>query len=119
MTVYQPYQTPQGTGSGSPLRFLKSATHRTTKSTLDGDFSDGEQRAQALQSLPDLNGYSAVFMSGLSPCVIIKSASSNPEIVPLNIGAMKSVSRFQSEDSVKGFLYTDEHVRKTFPGAYS
>lgn len=54
-------------------------------------------------------------MSGLSPCVVIKSASSDPEILPLETGGIKSISSFQSADNARGFLYVDEQVRETIP----
>jgi len=54
-------------------------------------------------------------MSGLSPCVILKTASTNPEIVPLEVGGTKSFSSFQSPEIIKGFLYVDDQVRDTNP----
>lgn len=52
-------------------------------------------------------------MSGLSPCVIIKSASTNPEIMPLEVGGTKSFSNIQSQDNFRTFLYVDDQVRES------
>ena len=71
---------------------------------------DLQERRLPLRSLHDISGYSAVFMPGQSPCLIIKSASSLPIVIDMCDSSVQSLTQLHSPTCQKGFLYVDGEV---------
>ncbi len=79
--------------------------------------NDGEQRTiHPLRTVHDIGTYSAVFVPGISPSFIIKSASSVPQVISLKGGAIRSLSGFNTSSCEQGFCYIDAQVR--FPNMF-
>ena len=60
--------------------------------------------------MSELDGHTTVFMSGTSPCVILKTAATYPQIIPLNVGPTKKFSGIRTKDQAGRFLYVDDKV---------
>ena len=115
LIIYQPYQSPIEGSQDTSLRFLKIPNpHLPSVPKEDPTDIDERQhdRRQPLRSLHDVDGYSAVFMPGQSPCFIIKSASSPPAVIDMRGGAVKSLTQLHSPSCQKGFLYIDGEVSR-------
>ena len=113
LVIYQPYQSPIEGSKDTSLRFLKIPNPHLASISRE-EPADVEERQQewrqALRSLHDVNGYSAVFMPGESPCFIIKSASSPPRVIDMCDSSVKSLTQLHSPTCQKGFLYIDGEV---------
>ncbi|CAF9940116.1 MAG: mRNA cleavage and polyadenylation factor subunit, partial [Alectoria fallacina] len=110
LIIYQPYQSPIEGSKDTSLRFLKIPNPHlpSIPNEDDADVEKEQQgRLQHLRSLHDVGGYSAVFMLGQSPCFIIKSASSPPQVIDMCGGSVKSLTELHSPTCHKGFLYID------------
>jgi hypothetical protein len=73
----------------------------------------------ALRLLPDVGGYSAIFMAGGSPSFVVKDASSLPRIVSLRGEGVRRLSGLNSRECEAGFVWVDTAVRHkylVFPG---
>ncbi|KAL8822748.1 MAG: hypothetical protein Q9191_006522 [Dirinaria sp. TL-2023a] len=111
ITMYQPYQGPKEEGSNITLRFHKIAN---TGLPLPPDANDIEEGSrQALRIIPNLGGYSTVFLPGLSPTFILKPATSTPQIVPLRSGDIRSLSGLNVQHCENGFVYVDKDCNIT------
>ncbi|MCJ1355725.1 MAG: mRNA cleavage and polyadenylation factor subunit [Icmadophila ericetorum] len=108
ITIYQPFQCPVAGKSITTLRFVKLSIPRNLEAFEDG-LENGyhEEPAQILRAIQDLNGYSAVCVSGPNPSLIIKSASSLPKIIPLKLKGIRSLSGFHTQGCPKGLIYVD------------
>ena len=107
--MYQPYQGPKEEGSNITLRFHKIAN---TQLPLPLDTNDiiEEGSGQALRLIPNVGGYSTVFLSGSSPSFILKPASSTPQVIPLRNGEISSLSGLHVQNCENGFTYVDKDV---------
>ena len=65
---------------------------------------------QALHVVSELGGCTVVFVSGTSPCVILKTAATPPQVISLNVGPTKKFSGMCNKDQAGKFLYVDEKV---------
>lgn len=72
--------------------------------------ADEQNRSQPLRAVSDIGGYSTVFVAGVSPSFILKSASTLPRVFGLRGNAVKSMSGFNTEGCHKGFVYIDFEV---------
>ena len=70
------------------------------------------QKPAALKVLPNVGGYSAVFMAGGSPSFVIKDASSLPRIVSLRGEGVRRLSGLNSRKCEAGFAWVDTTVRR-------
>ena len=116
LIIYQPYQSPIQGSTDTSLRFLKIANpHLPSVPKEDNeDAEEGQQeRRQPLRSLHEVGGYSVVFMLGQSPCFIIKSASSPPQVTDLCDGPIRSLTQLHSPKCQNSFLYIDGEVSRT------
>ena len=75
----------------------------------DSNF-DVSKNKHPLRVLQDVNGYSSVFMPGISPCFVLKSSSSEVKIIGLSAAKVQSLSSFNSIDCQRGIIYSDEDV---------
>jgi hypothetical protein len=69
------------------------------------------QKPAALKLLPNVGGYSAVFMAGGSPSFVVKDASSLPRIVSLRGEGVRRLSGLNSRKCEAGFAWVDTTVR--------
>ncbi|KAL6715947.1 mRNA cleavage and polyadenylation factor subunit [Lecanora helva] len=107
--VYQPYQAPLEGKKDTSLRFLKIPNPhipQVPKESLDDD--QRETPRQALRTLPDVQGYSAVVKRGSSPSFIIRSASSQPQVFDFAGDFLRSVGSLHTLSCQSGFVYTNE-----------
>ena len=77
-----------------------------------------EERTRSLQVLHDIGGYSAVFKPGSYPNIIIKSASSQPQVYDFAEPNVKSLAPLHTAKCHRGMVYTDGEVRKKKPKSY-
>ncbi|PGG98566.1 hypothetical protein AJ79_08819 [Helicocarpus griseus UAMH5409] len=111
LTLYEPYHITSSTEKQpSHLRFVKIANHHFPKfhpeSNLD-NASVSNRETRPLRALADVCGYRTVFMSGKSPCFIIKSSTSIPHVLNLRGKTVYSLSSFNIPACEKGFVYVD------------
>lgn len=90
------------------LRFLKISTSPLPTEIEDGDGE--EKRTQPLRAIHNLGKYSAVFVPGISPSFIIKSAASLPQVIGIKGGAVRSLCGFNTSNCEEGFVYVDDEV---------
>ena len=115
LTIYQPYQSPIENSKDTSLRFLKVPNPHLPRMPKEDPTSFEEnlsERRLPLRSLHDVGGYSAVFMPGQSPCLIIKSASSLPVVIDMCDSPVQTLTQLHSTSCQKGFLYVDGEVRR-------
>lgn len=110
LVIYQPYQSPKEGSNDTDLRFLKIAHPHLPKSLPDEDAEEIVIRP-SLRALHDFNGYSCVFKPGDSPCYIIKSASSPPQVIDMAGGPVASSAPIHTSKCENGVVYIDEQVR--------
>jgi hypothetical protein len=73
------------------------------------------QKPAALKLLPNVGGYSAIFMAGGSPSFVVKDASSLPRIVSLRGEGVRRLSGLNSRKCEAGFAWVDTTVCCTTP----
>ena len=60
-----------------------------------------------MRAIPNLGGYSTVFLPGGSPSFAIKSAKSTARVVRLQGAGVRGMSSFHTEGCDRGFIYAD------------
>ncbi|KAJ5099106.1 hypothetical protein N7532_006107 [Penicillium argentinense] len=109
--VYKPVAIPTGAGGQSlqEIRFFREAHHSLSNVTSKTPSEDTQNRARPLRSLPDISGFSAVFLPGSSSGFILKTATSSPHLVHLRGDFTRWLSSFDSAELYceKGFIYVD------------
>lgn len=68
------------------------------------------QKLAPLKFLPNVGGYSTVFMAGGSPSFVVKDASSLPRIVSLRGKGVRRISGLNSRKCEAGFAWVDTAV---------
>lgn len=106
--IYQPYQGYKEEDSPITLRFLKIANPHLPNLPADVDTED--ERHRPLRAIPDLGGYSTVYVPGASPRLILKSASSAPQIVPVKSIGIRALCGLHTATCEKGLLYITDNV---------
>jgi hypothetical protein len=81
--------------------------------------SEEERRNQSLRTIHDLGKYSAVFVPGISPSFIIKSASSPPRVINFKGEAIRNLSSFNTWNCERGFVFIDAKVKILNPSLLS
>ncbi|KAL9046240.1 MAG: hypothetical protein Q9214_000876 [Letrouitia sp. 1 TL-2023] len=109
LTIYQPYQAPIEGSLDTTLQFLKSSNPHCSQKSFEFE-TDGldELIYRPLQVLHELGDYSAVFLPGDFPTFILKSASSPPQLVPLEGSPINSLGPFHTHSCEKGFAFLDQ-----------
>ena len=95
------------------LRFLKEISRVPPGVTSNDGLNrpDGEQwRSKPMRVLPDVGGYSTVFLPGCSS-FIVKTATSSPHLIRLRGQFVRGMSSFDDKSSCEhGFVYVDSTV---------
>jgi cleavage and polyadenylation specificity factor subunit 1 len=110
IVLYHPYAAPGSVGS---FRFRKVATRRIAKAPLDAADelaeADTRKRHHPMRPLLDICGFSAMFIPGESPALILKHAASDVRIHDLQGKTIKVLNSCHSLICPKGFIYIDDH----------
>jgi cleavage and polyadenylation specificity factor subunit 1 len=94
------------------LRFVKSPNPRVPLASMEGvplkeETESGKKKIRPLRVLDDLRGYSAVFMPGNSPALVMKTSQSVPKLFPLSGPPVSSMTLFHTASADHGFIYID------------
>ncbi|CCU78176.1 Protein CFT1 [Blumeria hordei DH14] len=113
LTIYEPYRTKiSSTGDlSSTLRFLKLYNpHLAKNPDISGDENPDsvrEIRERPMKSIPNVGGYSLVFLPGASPSFILKNSKSIPKVIGLQSIGVRGISGFHTAGCERGFIYVD------------
>lgn len=116
LLVYRPYVDAGAKDKeNSNLRFFRETNHflPDVPSNLDTDSSNSRsQRARPLRILPNVSGFSTVFMPGTSASFVFKTSTSVPHIIRLRGGYVRGLSGFDSSaiGCAEGFVFVDSMV---------
>lgn len=112
--LYQPYQAPSGNGT-TRLKFFKRSTNYLPPGTT-GDSRDAEDRLlrAPMRALPEIGGFSGVWVPGAPSYLVLQSSSSRPHIMPLDYGEIKDLCPLDTEHCTAGFAFVTEMVRFVF-----
>ncbi|KAI4740148.1 protein CFT1 [Aureobasidium sp. EXF-12298] len=108
LIIYEPFHHP-ATPSTSPSPFTTNLRFRKVPGLHMPKFNDDSslQKPAALKLLPNVGGYSAVFMAGGSPSFVVKDASSLPRVVSLRGEGVRRLSGLNSRKCEAGFAWVD------------
>ncbi|PBP22428.1 CPSF A subunit region [Diplocarpon rosae] len=113
LTIYEPFRSNSQSSStlSSTLQFLKIYNPHLAQNpdvsaleTADGMPVD---RVEPMRAIPNLGGYSTVFLPGGSPSFVMKNAKSTPKVLSLQGLGVRGMSSFHTEGCDRGFIYTD------------
>ncbi|KAL4888118.1 CPSF A subunit region-domain-containing protein [Aspergillus ambiguus] len=107
IVMYRPFVS-SGSGNGSSLCFLKS-TNRVLPRMSPESFTDapeGQRRSPPLRILPNVSGFSSVFMPGTSAGFVMKTSVSLPHFMRLR-GSVRCLDAFNSPGTGNGFICLD------------
>lgn len=76
-------------------------------SAEENEESTQDGRDKPMRAVPNLGGYSTVFLPGGSPSFVIKSSKSSPKVISLQGVGVRSMSSFHTEGCDRGFIYVD------------
>ena len=119
LTIYEPFFSSSNhqESIASTLRFLKVLNTQTAQSpeTSTEQATGNEQTHQPrpLRAVSDIGGYSVIFLPGIFPSFVIKSAASMPKMLSLRGKAVKGMGGFHTAGCDKGWVYVDIQVRLT------
>lgn len=122
VVLYQPFPV---LGSVGSFRFRKVNSRRTAISPAEAveesAEADTQRRNHPMRVLPDIDGYSAVFVPGASPALVLKHAASSPRIHSLQSKAIKTLNSYHGTICSRGFIYVDNrdnlHIARLPPNA--
>ncbi|KAG9903177.1 protein CFT1, partial [Aureobasidium melanogenum] len=108
LIVYEPFHHPSAPSTASSpfttnLRFRKVPGLHMPKFNEDASL----QKPAPLKFLPNVGGYSTVFMAGGSPSFVVKDASSLPRIVSLRGKGVRRLCGLNSRKCEAGFAWVD------------
>ena len=69
-----------------------------------------ELRQRPLRCIPDLDGYSAVFAPGPSPCFVLKTSSSVPKVLAVGGEGIRSLSVLPNATNESSLVYANYEV---------
>ncbi|KAL1637066.1 mRNA cleavage and polyadenylation factor subunit [Neofusicoccum ribis] len=111
LVIYQPYHFPAHE-TVKPffenLRWLKVTQPRLPEFTEEPALESeevGVGRESILSAVPNVGGYSAIFMAGTSPSFILKESASLPKVIKLRTSAVKTLSSFHTAECDRGFAF--------------
>ena len=95
----------------SALQFLK--IHNPHLAENPDIFAEGngellqDTRDKPMLAVPNLGGYSSVFLPGGSPSFILKTSKGAPKVIRLQGVGVRGLSSFHTEGCDRGFIYVD------------
>ena len=116
LLIYKPYVTLDPAGKESPrMNFFRETNHFLPHfpSNVNADDSNtGYQRTRSLRILPNVSGFSTVFMPGASAGFVFKTSTSVPHIIGMRGNYVRGLSSFDSTaiGCAEGFVYVDSKV---------
>lgn len=114
--VYTPFSSSSAGENTPSLCFFREANH-TIPPNDDAEQQElRDQRRRPLRILPDISGYSTVFLPGNSASFIFRTSTSSPHVIRLRGDFIPGLSSFDSSATGcdKGFIYLDSTV-SSFP----
>ncbi|KAL8685626.1 MAG: hypothetical protein Q9218_007644, partial [Villophora microphyllina] len=113
--IYQPFQSPKPGTRDTTLHFLKIPAPRLPKISASTVYDeDGERQAEPMRAISDIGGYSTVFLPGDAPAILIKSASSAPQLLSIRDETIRSLTRLNTQKCPQGFAYLDQKGSMVF-----
>ena len=106
LTVYEPYALPDVVGSFKFIKIAYQNADFSETSTADEE-GDKPQILPSIQVLSNVSGYSSIFVPGESARLILKRASTVPQIYTLDSN-VKTISSFQPSESLFDLAFVDE-----------
>ena len=100
------------------LRFAKVSALGLSKTVSSNVSDDQSYPIQKLRAMQDVGGYSTVFRSGGSPCLVLKIASAAMQMIPLNGASVKSFASFHTPECKRGYLSVDDMVWPSYGGRW-
>lgn len=115
LIIYRPSTNPGEADNGTPnLRLFKESNYSLPEipPSLDTEIPSIEQRSKKLRILPNVSGFSTVFMPGASAGFVLKSSSTVPHVIRLRGEYAQCLSSFDSSEigCTQGFVYVDAEV---------
>ena len=112
IAIYSPYHDSSKPRSEAPLQFLKLPCQYLPEAPREGFADDVEfQVKERLSSLPDFYGHSAVIMTGSVSCLILKTASTYPHVIPLRDHDILELAGCNASFCQRGVARLDTSVR--------
>ncbi|KAI9656016.1 MAG: mRNA cleavage and polyadenylation factor subunit [Bathelium mastoideum] len=104
--IYKPYHLPE---NGSDQQFTTNLRWIKLDHPLIANWADSDdalsEEGPRLKLLPDLGGYSAVFIKGTTANLILKEASSAPRILELRTSGLQDLATFHAARCEKGYVF--------------
>lgn len=115
LVIYRPHATQAEAGNGtSNLRLFKESNYSLPEASpgLGTEPPGLEQRSRKLRVLPNVSGFSTVFMPGASAGFVLKTSSTVPHVIRLRGDYAQGLSSFDSSEigCTQGFVYVDAEV---------
>jgi cleavage and polyadenylation specificity factor subunit 1 len=107
VVLYEPFQIPATVGT---FRFRRIPCRRIP-GFMEAKSSDDESASKPTMSMryiKNVGGFSAVSLSGSSPALVVKSASSLPRIHSLSEAAVLAISHHHDQSCSNGLIYLDD-----------
>lgn len=111
--MYKPFIASSNAEEKYPsLCFLRERNHSVPPNFGVEQSDEKSQRDRPLRILPDVSGYSTVFLPGRSASFIFKTSTSLPHIIRLRSEFVRGLNNFDSVATGcdKGFIYLDSTV---------
>lgn len=115
LAIYKSFVAPPRTEGGSPtFCFLKEVNRVLSKvspTEMKPEQSETERkRSRPLRILPNISGYSAVFMPGASAGFILKASTGLPHLIRLRGKSARWLDGFYVPEGGRGFILLDSSV---------
>ncbi|OXV09323.1 hypothetical protein Egran_02911 [Elaphomyces granulatus] len=113
LVLYRPFWTSDDSvkGPGS-LRFLKEENHALPKMPSESSskvINADQCISKPLRALPNVGGFSVVFMPGASSSFVFRTSVSLPHVINFRAGFVGGLCSFNSIGCQNGFIYLDDH----------
>ncbi|KAI1001125.1 Protein cft1 [Podosphaera aphanis] len=112
ITLYEPFHSKSSslpsTKNPSTLCFLKLHNPQLARNLDVASIDElSESRNNPMKYIPNIGGYSLVFLPGASPSMILKSSKSTPKIINFESPGVRAMSSFHTAGCERGFIYAD------------
>ncbi|KAL3470459.1 CPSF A subunit region-domain-containing protein [Aspergillus californicus] len=105
LVLYKPFFTNSSSEESVGLKFLKETNHVLPKISTRSD--DEQSETRPLRLIPNLSGYSTVFMPGFSAGFVFRSSTTAPHFIRLRGSYTRGLGCFTNPE--KGFAYLDSN----------